>query len=214
MSDNIGHLSVDKNPCIENFNKLLIRYYGMGNFRSNVMKGHIAKEMVRGLLEDSGYKAYAYGYESLLSQIRYDIQKKRPPQTDSIKRLRSTPDLLVYDEYTAQTWYTEVKFRRVDNPHEVELKAELLAWYQKYWNDSVIVVVIPVAKCFYAQYVNKFEEFTSSSKDEVLMLNLNKEFLPVHDIFPRIKIETIGDYVELFEEFPTMDTDREDLDFS
>ncbi len=175
------------------------------SFRRDLIKGHVAKEMVRGLLEDSGYNAYALGYESLLSQIRYDIQKKHPPQTDSIKRLRSTPDLLVCDEHTGQTWFTEVKFRRVDNPNEVELKAESLVWYQKYWNDSVLVAVIPVGQVFYGQYVNKFEELKYSDKNEVFVFDLEKEFVPITEIFPKIKIETIADYVELFEDFPILD---------
>jgi hypothetical protein len=41
--------------------------FGEQNFRINLIKGQIAKEMVRALLENAGYKIYAFGYESLLS---------------------------------------------------------------------------------------------------------------------------------------------------
>lgn len=179
------------------------------SFRFDLIKGHIAKEMVRGLLEDSGYNAYSFGYESLLSQIRYDVQKKHPSETDSIRRLRSTPDLLVYDEQNGQTWFTEVKFRRIENPKEIALKAKPLVWYQKYWNDSVLVVVIPVEHVFYAQYVSKLGDLklsnTEGSFDEAFLFDLTKDFVTINQIFPKIKPETTEKYFSLFGKIPIMD---------
>lgn len=184
----------------------------MSSFRFNIIKGQIAKEMVRGLLEDSGYNAYAFGYESLLSQIRYDIQKKLPTKTDSIKRLRSTPDLIVYDTQTGQTWFTEVKFRRTDELGLVALKAEPILWYHKYWNDSVLVVVVPVEHVFYGQYVSRLE-LSSSNTSYPLVFNLTKDFLPINQIFSKIKPETTEKYFSLFDKFPIMDIDRYEEEF-
>ena len=39
----------------------------------------MAKEVIRGLPEDSDYSAYAFGYESLLPHIWYHMQIKRLP---------------------------------------------------------------------------------------------------------------------------------------
>ncbi len=183
----------------------------MSNFRFNQLKGTIAKEMVRGLLEDSGYKAYPFGYESLLTQIRYDIHKRKMTQTDSIRRLRSMPDLLVYDEDNGQVWFTEVKFRRVDSPKDVAIGLEQVSWYQKYWNDSVLVVVIPVESVFYAQYVSKLqlEGLGSSDRNQAIVFDLAKEFLPIEQIFSKIKPETMKNYYSLFDKFPVMDVYEE-----
>lgn len=186
----------------------------MSNFRFNQLKGTIAKEMVRGLLEDSGYKAYPFGYESLLTQIRYDIHKHRLTQTDSIKRLRSMPDLLVYDENNGRVWFTEVKFRRVESPKDVAIGLEQVSWYQKYWNDSVLVVVIPVESVFYAQHVSKLQLQAPSSSDrnQGVAFDLAKDFLPIDQIFPKIAPETMKTYYSLFDKFPVMDVYEEEFD--
>jgi hypothetical protein len=69
------------------------------NFRINLIKGQIAKEMVRDLLETAGYRVYSFGYENLPTSLRFDVQSRKSiPSTDSNDRLRSTPDLLGYDE--------------------------------------------------------------------------------------------------------------------
>lgn len=98
-----------------NIGLALIHYhpppFGDQSFRINVIKGQIAKERVRAVLENSGYRVYAFGYESLLSQLGYDV-KNRPavPQNDSNNRMRSTPDLLGYnDDESRQTYFIEVK---------------------------------------------------------------------------------------------------------
>lgn len=177
----------------------------MDDFRFNLIKGEIAKEMVRGLLEDSGYSAYAFGYESWLTHIRYHVKMKKPPETDSIKRLRSTPDLIVFDEQNGQTWYADVKFRRTDNPKEIKLQTQSLVWYQQHWNDSVLIVVIPTDHIFYAQYVNKLGELSCSSKHEGCVFDASKDFLPIEQIFPKVKLATIEKYHSLYAKFPMMD---------
>jgi hypothetical protein len=82
-------------------------------FRQNLIKGQIAKELVKGLLENSGYHVYAFGYESSISQLRFDvaINKGRVPPTPSNDRIRSMPDLIVYDNMRHQTSFVEVKYR-------------------------------------------------------------------------------------------------------
>lgn len=176
----------------------------MDNFRFNLIKSEIAKELVRGLLEDSGYNAYAFGYLSWLSHIRYHVKMKCPPQTDSIKRLRSTPDLIVFDEQNGETWYVDVKFRRTDNPREVKLQAESLVWYQQYWNDSVLVVVVPTDHIFYAQYVDKLGQLSCISKHEGCIYDVTKDFLPIEEIFRSVDQDTIKKYHSLYSKFPMM----------
>ena len=39
--------------------------------------GNFAKELVRGLLEESNYRVYPYGYESFLSDVKYELHRKK-----------------------------------------------------------------------------------------------------------------------------------------
>ena len=153
----------------------------------------MAKEVIRGLLEDSGYKAYPFGYESLLSQIRYDIQKRNPPQNSAVERMRSAPDLIVYDERTGAPLFTEVKFRNARAPSYVKLKSQPLHRYQEYWGDSVLIVVVPCGKMFYAQFVKKLS--VDSCEDS--SFDLTREFEEVDTIFANIDSQALERYRDL-----------------
>jgi hypothetical protein len=163
------------------------------SFRYNMIKGHMAKEVIRGLLEDSEYKAYPFGYESLLSQIRYDIQKRNPLHNSAVERMRTAPDLIVYDERSGTPLFTEVKFRNAREPACVKLKSQPLRWYQKYWGDSVLIAVVPCGKMFYAQFVKKL--FVDSSEDS--NFDLTREFEEVGAIFTNIDSLALEKYRNL-----------------
>jgi hypothetical protein len=175
----------------------------LADFRHDLIVGGVAKELVRGLLEDSGYNAYAYGYESLLAQIRYNVQKKRPSETDSILRLRSTPDLLVYNPENGNTFFTEVKLRRKDDPHHLSLSNGYIMKYQKYWNDSVMVVVVPAGSVFYAQNVNKLS-LSSKEPKSYSTFDLTSDFLPIETIFTRVTDETVQKYFGILQRLPIL----------
>jgi len=46
------------------------------SFHDSVLKGGTAKEIVKVLLEKSGYEVYPYGYECTFSGVRKKLQKK------------------------------------------------------------------------------------------------------------------------------------------
>lgn len=184
------------------------------NFRINLIKGQIAKEMVRALLERSRYSIYAFGYESLLSQLRYDVKNRnRVPQNDSNNRLRSTPDLLGYDREKRRTYFIEVKFRSAHSPKKVRLSVRDLIWYQKYWSDSIIIIVIPTEQIFYAQYIQnlKLDGLTQYRTHD---FDLEKEFRPIQDLFTRVETSEIQSFIPVLKKFEMMPNgvDYVDLD--
>jgi len=182
----------------------------MGTFRYNSIIGHVAKEVVRGLVEDAGYNAYAYGYESLLAQIRYDVQKKKAPSTDSVMRLRSTPDMIILDPENGNTFFAEIKYRRTDNPNNVTLNSETLKLYQKYWHDSILIVVIPVEGVFYAQYVSKLD--SSKFGRTIANFNLDIDFDRLINILPKIETWHLQKYFNLLDDIAILNIPQDEPD--
>ena len=45
------------------------------NFHDSILKGGAAKEVVKGLLEKSGYLVYPFGYECIFSVVRKKLRK-------------------------------------------------------------------------------------------------------------------------------------------
>ena len=63
----------------------------------NYLMGYFGKDLIKRMLEDSRYTVCHYGYEDTL----LDYMSKRTSKTSNSstgRRLRKSPDLLVYDE--------------------------------------------------------------------------------------------------------------------
>ncbi|MDI6905403.1 MAG: hypothetical protein QMD13_07985 [Candidatus Bathyarchaeia archaeon] len=185
----------------------------MRGFPFHRVIGNIAKEIVRSLLDESGYRTYPYGYESFLSNIKYELHRKDSAKTDSIKRLRSHPDLLVYNERTGDITFIEVKFRKSTPLKTVTFNAKNILWYQKYWNDSVMILVTQIDEVFYAQYINKLPVEDSTENDTLIDFNLKIHFVPINKLF-RINSEVLKDYyIPLAKQIPKIQLEREEDEF-
>ena len=79
-------------------------------FYDAVLKGNIFKDIVKLLLEKSGYTVYPFGYESTFSQIKPKFTKDTK-NSRTVRRIRSSPDLLVFDEQKNDLMLVEVKMR-------------------------------------------------------------------------------------------------------
>jgi hypothetical protein len=151
------------------------------DFYDNLLEGYYFKEIVRTILDISGYMVFPYGFESAFSYVKIQLHKGKIRDTSTVRRIRSSPDLLVYDADEKEVWLVEVKSRNWDD--ETSVLIDKIPWYQKYWKDSVLVVIIPHGHWFYAQYVSKLEE-----KDEY---NLKEEFRRLEDLFTNINTDTL-----------------------
>lgn len=70
----------------------------MGGFYDSILRGNNAKELVKVLLQKSGYEIYPYGYESTLSDVRIKLGDSKTRNSKTVRMIRSSPDLLVYDD--------------------------------------------------------------------------------------------------------------------
>lgn len=153
----------------------------------NYLKGYIGKDLVKSLLESSGYTVCHYGYEdTLLDYLSKRTSKNSNSNTG--RRIRKSPDLLVYDEQNIML--AEVKTRLTLPPIiEEQYRAEQISVVdilKEFWKDAILVLVVPDKNVFYAKKVCEIEGhgFRLSIED------LNK----FEAIFTRVKDENISHY--------------------
>lgn len=123
-------------------------------FSQQLIIGAAAKEILRGLLEASGYVVYPFGYESSLSSLKMNASGKSVPDSNAVQRIRSMPDYVVSSDKGLKL--VEVKFRKKSEHggHEgILLKNSDLNRYRQYWEESVIALISPYGDRFFYQNV-------------------------------------------------------------
>lgn len=156
----------------------------MSTFYDGMLKGNTIKELVKVLLEKSGYLVVPYGYESTFSNIKKKLRDKSSKNSRTARRIRTSPDLLVYDEKRNDVMLVEVKMRRT--PDESNIKYLRIRNYKEFWDDSILVVVILSSNVFYAQKINELE-----IRKEY---HATKDFEKIQDIFTRVKAEDLSHF--------------------
>jgi len=158
----------------------------LSEFYDNVLDGNQIKEVVKVLLEKSGYLVLPYGYESTLSGLRRRLGDRGTKKSRTVRRIRSSPDLLVYDEERKDLVLVEVKMRKAREATRILIYASMMANYKEFWNDSIIIVVVPCGNIFYAQRVGDLE-----IKEEY---DATLDFEKFEDVFTRVKKKDISHF--------------------
>lgn len=150
----------------------------------NLLKGNLGVDFVKAILETSGYTVCPYGWEAtLLDAMSNRTFKKSNSKTG--RRIRKSPDLLVYD--AENILLVEVK-TRMDLPPRLNLdEIEIL---KEYWNDSILVFVVPDDNVFYAQKVSDLEIQQSD-------LYPLAYFKKLEEIFPKVQAECISHFRDI-----------------
>ena len=166
-------------------------------FYRNLLTARFFEGMVGAILELSGYEVYPYGYETLLPALRTRFRKSQSSsRSPTEERLRSTPDLLVSDPELqgdeASTRLVEVKFRNQDSPEKVKLWG--IRWYQSYWPDAILVLMIPGGDCFYAQAVDKLDASQNG-------FDLTQDFRLLPEMFKKVRPEIVAEFKEDMKQF-------------
>jgi hypothetical protein len=160
----------------------------LSKFHDDLIEGGAIKELIKVLLEKSGYTVYPYGYESTFSDVRRKLTEKETKNSRTVRRIRSSPDFLVYDEIKKDLMLVEVKMRRAPKENKILIYGEKIAGYKEFWNDSILVIVVPCSKVFYAQGVSELEvrqEYDATT-----------DFQRLEDIFTRVKEEDVVHFRE------------------
>ena len=148
------------------------------NFHDSLLKGNIFKEIVKTLFEKSGYLVIPYGYENQLSSIKSELSKTNNSLT--ALKIRSSPDLLVYDNQNREVKLVEVKMSSYESPM---LNRNQFESYRKFWDDAILIMVVPIENVFYAQEIHnlgvkaQYDPHTDFKKIQEIFLRLNNEDL-------------------------------------
>ena len=126
----------------------------MSKIDNDFLKGGIIKEVVKGLLQRYGYEVYPYGYETTFSALKSKLQAEGVKTSPSVRRMKSTPDLVVFDQKKKDLMLVEVKMR---TSLPVTINANTIQGYKDFWNDCILVLVVPDENVFYAQRVSDLQ---------------------------------------------------------
>lgn len=168
----------------------------MKEFSYKLYKGNVFKELVKTLLEENGYEAMPYGYENQFSNIKKTLSTK---SSETARRIRCSPDLLIYDSKEQDVKLVEVKMSKNEyvNINKIED-------YQKYWNDAIIVAVINFENVFYAEEIRKLgiKGFYSPKND----------LRRIQEVFPRIEKECLEGYQSIARKLIIATESRKDIE--
>jgi len=151
-------------------------------FYNDMLKGNVYKDMVKLLLEKSGYIVYPYGYESAFSHVR-SMLTKDTRSSRTVRRIRSSPDLLVFDKDRNDLMLVEVKMRTKVPP---EIKPRLVENLKEFWSDSFLALVVPESNVFYVQKISELE----TRRRFYRLADLEK----FQDVFARISEEDLSHF--------------------
>ena len=155
-------------------------------FYNGMHEGNVITDLVRGLLQKSGYSVYLNGYEERFSEIKEHLSDKTIRNSRIVRMIRSSPDLLVYDKRRKDVMLVEVKMRRAPKETSVLVYSDLIACYKEFWKDAILVIAIPCGQVFYAQKFNELE-----IKEEY---NAATDFERFEDLFPEVRAEDLSAY--------------------
>jgi len=94
--------------------------------------------------------------------------------------------LLIYDEQKNDLMLVEVKMRKDPSP---KIKPRLIRRLKEFWNDSILVLVVPHDNVFYAQKIGELE-----TKPVYYRL---ADFERFQDVFTRVRTEDISHYRDI-----------------
>jgi len=155
----------------------------LNQYYDSLLDGAKIKELLKVLLEKSGYTIYPYGYETTFSDVRKKLNLNSSKNSRTARRIKSSPDLLVYDNEKNDVNLVEVKMRRAPTETKILIYAKLISAYKEFWDDSILIVVVPCGHFFYAQRVSELR--VKESYDAI------RDFQKLEEIFCKVTKEDI-----------------------
>jgi hypothetical protein len=155
----------------------------MSKIDYDFLKGGIIKEVVKSLLQRYGYEVYPYGYETTFSALKSKLADEGVRTSPSVRRMKSTPDLVVFDKKRKNLMFVEVKMR---TSLPVAINSHVVKGYQDFWNECILVLVVPDENVFYAQRVSDLQ-----LKEKY---NPDTDFCEIREFFPDIDEYEFLDY--------------------
>ena len=151
----------------------------MSWFPEKKLTGKIMEDIVTIMLQESDYMVLPYGYEQTHPALCQKWDSGMKPSI-TLDRLRNSPDLLVYDKLYGIARLVEVKSHISKNKNYWISKKDLDN-YHKFWDDCILVEIIPEDEIFYAEYVAKLA--SNGTVEKGSSVSIRKKFRTFKEVF-------------------------------
>lgn len=157
------------------------------DFYDKLLIGNQIAEVIKLLLEKSGYLVIPYGYDSTHPSLCKKIREEGIEETRTVLRIRCSPDLLVYDDKNKKLILVEVKMRKPRTVDQVWISGRMVSMYQQFWDDAILVMVIDKDDIFYAQEICNLDP---SKKN----YDVRIDFRRIEEMFERVQAKDLSNF--------------------
>lgn len=180
----LDQIGVDRNDFFEED-----LHVDQSYFLLNLMKGNIAQLVVKTILQEFGYEVYPYGYENYLSSMSRSISTLH--SNISARRIRSTPDLFVFDIKSKESFLVEVKSTTTKDESRCFIAKYKLDDYAQYWPEAILIMYCLYTGNLYCKRISDLKLRECPTNDRfghlIYELNLKANFSNLFDVFTSIE---------------------------
>ena len=175
------------------------------SFNVNLFKGNLAQAIMSLVFRDCGYEVYPYGYENHLFDVIRSVRKGRT--NNSLRLMRSSPDLFVYDRAANEGWFLEIKYTNVPDESNFEMNTYEIDRYKNYWDDAFLIVLCARTGNIYCKQFNEIEvrqlsrSVFAKTGSESYVLDLRNTFSTLYE---RFRLVGSDHYSELLTQINTI----------
>lgn len=170
-------------------------------FLQRTLQSALATSLVRAMFEHCGYEVKQSGYEFTTPEWR-EAMKAGDPNL-AVVRIRTSPDLRVYDRYLNSLYDVEVKSTS-QKAQSWLYRQDRLDTMRSLHPESIIVVYTQRIHKFYAQRVSDLDWAAIPVKvwpdHSAYAINLTTLFVEPPSLFERVSVEAYSEFLRLSRE--------------
>ena len=170
-------------------------------FQINLLKGRLSQVVIETIFQEFGYEVYPYGYESYLTNIIKSMRKGNA--NIPVRKLRATPDLIVYDRELNDGFFLEVKATNTPDETKFWISKPTLQSYITYWPEAILIIYCIQSMNIYCRQVKDIspeqlpiEQGPVIDGHETYIVNLQSGFLTLPQCFRLIEADRYQDFCQ------------------
>ena len=174
-------------------------------FQINLLKGRLSQVVIETIFQEFGYEVYPYGYESYLTNIINSMRKGNA--NIPVRKLRATPDLIVYDRELNDGFFLEVKATNTPDETKFWLSKPTIQNYITYWPEAILIIYCIQSMNIYCRQVKdispeqlQIEQGPIIDGHETYVVNLQSEFFTLPQYFRLIEADRYQDFCQRIRE--------------
>ena len=169
-------------------------------FNINLLKGRLSQTIIETIFQEFGYEVYTYGYESYLPNLVKSMRKGKANLP--VKKLRATPDLIIYNRESNEGFLVEVKATNTPDETEYWFPEYKLQNYITFWPEAILVVYCIPSMNIYCCKVTDINVAQLKVRNDVIqgtkayIINLKETFFPLPKYFSLIEPSRYQEFLQ------------------